>query len=173
MKGRKMRAEKTILLLVVILVVLAILLMTSIGYAVENGEELKISNNKLLLKENSDLRIEFLENPTYTGNGVALLKLTGPTTAVIDITGLKSVGDSVTVKFTIANKSEYTCADIKEEVTITNTEYFSISSNLKDSNIKPKTGKTTLEITIKLIKLPIKNDVRTEIYANISATPEK
>lgn len=167
-----MRAEKTILLLVVILVVLSMLLMTSIGYAVENGEELKVSNNKLLVSESSDLKIEFSEEPTYTGNGVAILKLTGPTTAVINITGLKSVGDSVTVKFTIANKSEYTYVEIKEEIAITNTEYFSITSNLKDSNIKPKTGKTTLEITIELIKLPINNDVRTEIYANIFAMPD-
>lgn len=166
-----MRREKTIILLVVLLVVLLIVLMTGIGYAAETSDALKINDKPLLLSEQSDFKIEFTGEPTYKGKGVAKLKLTGPTSATMNITELNSVGDSVTVRFTIANKSSDLNADIYTKVTNTNTEYFKVTSTLSESTMKPKTGKTILEITVELIKLPIDREQKANIGINISANP--
>lgn len=166
-----MRQERIILLLVAVVIVLSILLITGVGYAVETDNILKISDNALLSPEQSDFKVAFIGEPRYTGKGVATLKLTGPTTATMNITGLEAVGDSVTAIFTIANKSEYIYADIYTKVTNTNTEYFNVTSTLSESTMKPKMGKTTLKITVELIKLPIDNDVKATICTNIFANP--
>ena len=54
-----MRQEKIILSLVMLVLVLSIILMTSIGYAAETGNSLKISDNPLLIVEQDDFKIEF------------------------------------------------------------------------------------------------------------------
>lgn len=166
-----MRAERTILLLLVVVIVASILLMTGIGYAVETDDTLIINDNACLAPEQSEFIIEFAGEPTYTGNGKAILKLTGPTTATMDITKLSSVGDSVTAIFTIANKSKNIYADIYTEVTNTNTEYFKVTSTLSENRIKPKNGTTTFKITVELIKVPIYKDENAAICTNIFANP--
>lgn len=103
---------------------------------------------------------------------VATFKQTGATTVTMNIIGLKSVGDSVTAIFTIANKSNDIYADIYTKVTNTNTEYFNVTSTFSESKIKPKAGTTTLKITVELIKLPIDNDEKAFICTNIFANPE-
>lgn len=166
-----MRKERTILLLLVVVIVVSILLMTGVGYAVETDDILIINDNAFFVPEQSEFRIEFTGEPTYTGSGVATLKLTGPTTATMDITELNSVGDSVTAIFTIANKSNYIYADIYAEVTNTNTEYFKVTSTVSENRIEPKTGTTTLKLTVELIKLPVDNDENAAICTNIVANP--
>ena len=166
-----MRQERVILLLVIVAVALSIQLATGMGYAVETDDILKISDNVLLIPEQSDFKIAFAEEPTYTGNGVATLNLTGPTTATMDIAGLEDVGDSVTVIFTITNKSNYIYADIYAKVTNSNTEYFNVTSTISNSTMKPKTGKATLEVTVELIKIPIDNEQNAAICTNIFANP--
>ena len=166
-----MRQERIILLLVIVMVVLSILLITGVGYAVETDNTLKISDNALLSPEQTDFKIAFTGEPTYTGKGVATLKLTGPTTATMNITGLDVIGDSVTATFTIANKSNYIYADIDAKVTNTNTEYFNVTSTLSESTLEPITGKATIKITVELIKLPIDNDENATICTNLVANP--
>lgn len=166
-----MRQERIILLLVVIVIVLSILLVTGVGYAVETENTLKINDNPILLTEQSDFKIEFIGEPTYTGKGVAKLKLTGPTSATMNISELNSVGDSVTAEFTIANQSNNLYADIYVKVTNTNTEYFSVTSILSDSTMQPKKGKAIIKITVKLIKLPIDREQKSNVGINISANP--
>ena len=137
----------------------------------ETDNTLRISENALLAPEQSDFKVAFIGEPTYIGDGDAILKITGDTTATMNITGLKTVGDSVTAIFTIENKSNDIYADIYTEVTNTNTEYFNVTSTLSESRMKPKTGKTILEITVELIKLPIDNDVNAAICTKIFANP--
>ena len=84
-----MRQEKIILSLVVVVVILSILLITGVGYAVETDNTLKISNDALL--QESDFRIAFSGEPTYSGNGHATVKLVGHTMAIMNITGLKKL----------------------------------------------------------------------------------
>ena len=166
-----MRQERIILSLVMLVLVLSIILITGVGYAAEIGNTLKISDNPLLIEEQEDFKIEFNKNPTYIGDGIAKVQMIGPTSATIDITNLNAVGDYVTVIFTIENKSNSICADIKAKTTNTNTQFFDVTSSLSESIIKPKTGKTTLEIKVELIKLPIKDNETSYISIDLTASP--
>lgn len=164
-----MREERIFISLVVLLVVLLIILMTGIGYATETG---KISDEILILSEQADFKIAFIGEPTYTGNGVAKTKLTGPTTAIMDVRELNSVGDSVTVIFTIENKSRELNANIYTKVSNTNTEYFNVTNTLSDSIIKTKNGKVILKVRIELIKLPIYKEEKADICIDVFAEPQ-
>jgi len=119
----------------------------------------------------SDFDIEFTGNTSYTGEGKCAVSLTGATTATINISELEHVGDSVTAIFTIANKSNDLFAEIDVKVTNTNTEYFNVTSRLSDTILNARTGITTLEITVELIKLPICNNESANIGASILAKP--
>ena len=168
-----MKKEKTILLLLVVVIVVAISLMTRVGYAIDMDDTLIINDNPILATSQSDFKIEFTGEPTYTGNGVATLKITGPTTATMDITELNSVGDSITATFTISNKSNYLYADLYAEVTNTNTEYFKVTSILSESILQPKTGTTTIKLTVELLKLPQDKEECATICTNIFANSTK
>lgn len=167
-----MRQEKIILLLVVIVVILSIMFITGIGYAVETDRMLKISDNALLVPEQTDFKIAFTGVPTYKGEGCATLKITGTTTATMNITELESVGDTVICSFQVKNESDYLQANINTQVTNTNTEYFKVTSSVLDNNIKPKGGKSTIEVAVELIKSPINKVEKTAICIKIFATPQ-
>ena len=166
-----MRQEKIILSLVMVVVLLSMILLTGVGYAAETGKTLKISDNPLLVAEQTDFKIAFSGKPTYIGDGTAILERIGPTTATMNITGLKAIGDSVTAIFTIENQSNNIDAEIKTKVTNTNTEFFDISTSLSEQSINHKDGKAIIAITVELIKLPIENDETAYIRTNIIAKP--
>lgn len=163
-----MKKETIILLLVI---VVFILLMAGVGYAVKADETLIISDNMRLLSEQYDFNIEFTGKPTYTGEGAAILTLTGPTSAKLDIIELDSVGDSVTAVFTIRNNSNDIYADLYTNIKNTNTEYFKVTTALSKSRIKPKAGIVTFQVTVELIKKPLIKEEKTAICANIFASP--
>ena len=166
-----MRQDKIVLSLVMIVLLLSIILITSIGYAAETGSTLKISDNPLLVAEQPDFKIAFSGEPTYIGDGSAVLEIIGPTTATMNMTGLKAVGDSIKAIFTIENQSNNIDAEIKTKVTNTNTEFFDVSTSLSEYIINHKEGKSILTITVELIKLPIENDEIAYISTDIIANP--
>jgi len=166
-----MRQEKVILSLVVVVIMLSIFLLTGVGYAVETDNLLIVNENNAII-EQSGFEIAFARETRYIGNGTAELRITGPTTATINITNLKHIGDYVTAIFTIENTSSDIDADIDAKVTNTNPEYFNVTSTLSDKVIEAKTGKVTFEITVELIKLPIDGEETTDISASIIATPK-
>ena len=147
------------------------LLMTGVGYAVETDQILKINDKASFSLDQPEFKVTFIEEPTYIGNGVATVKLIGETKATMKITELDSVGDYVTIMFTIGNKSNNIYADIDTSVLNTNLEYFRVTSKLSDTIINPKKGKAVLKITVELIKLPINKEQKTDISISISANP--
>lgn len=171
MKGEEMRLRRIILLLEVVIVILTIMLSAGVGYAIETDNTLKIIDNEGLMPEQTDFKVQFTGEPKYKGEGVATLKLTGPTTATMNVTELKKVGDSATAIWTIENTSNDLYAEIDTIVTNTNTEYFDVKVTVSDSTLRPKTGKTTVKITVELIKSPINNDEKANISTKIVANP--
>ena len=166
-----MRQEKIILSLVMLLALLSMMLITGVGYAAETEKNLKINDNTLLVSDQNDFKIAFSGNPTYKGDGTVILKITGPTTATMNITGLKAVGDSVTAIFAIENQSNNIDAEIKTKVSNSNTEFFDVSTSVSENIINNKDGKAIIEITVELIKLPIKNTETAQISTKLIAKP--
>ena len=167
-----MRKEKTILSLVIILfMILLILCATGIGYAAQNDNIIEKDEYEYFSWYRTDFNVVFSGKPTYRGNGLAEVEITGPRTATINITELDNVGDSVTAIFTLENKSDCLYADINAEITNTNTEYFNVTSRLTEKKISPKNGKINIEINVKLIKLPIYKEEKSSICINFFAYP--
>lgn len=167
-----MRQEKIILSLVVLVIMLSIFLFTGIGYAIETDNLMINEQNNTIIEQTNGFEIAFSKETSYRGNGNIELNITGPTTATINITNLKDIGDYATAIFTIENTSKDISAELEAKVTNTNTEYFNVTSTLSDMIIEEKTGKATFEVTVELIKLPIAGEEKTDISASIIATPK-
>ena len=166
-----MRVDKIILSLGVITLVLAMLLSTSVAYAFETGNIIKINDKPTSTLGAEGFNVAFLNNVKTIGDGKTTVKITGDTTASVEITGLKNVGDSATAIFTIKNSSRDFAAELKAFVENTNTEYFKATVSILDKLIEARNGMTTVRFTVELIKLPILNDVEASIEANIVANP--
>ena len=167
----KMKFKKIILLLEVVVIILTIMLLTGVGYAKEINA-LQVSENKELQIEKEEFKVQFTGKPRYTGNGIAQLEITDNKVATMKISGLKTVGDYVTTIWEIENLSRDLYVDIDTTITNTNKEYFNVTSKVLDPTLKPKNGKTKIEITVELIKIPIEKDQEADICINIIGKPK-
>lgn len=162
-----MRQQKIILLLVILAIALTIILTSSVGYA----RVTEVAKDDCVLSpEKTNFRVKFYGTPTVRGNGETTLKLTGDTTAVMNINGLKSVGDSVTATFGIINNSKDIEAVLSKSVTNSNEKYFKVTVTLSNDELAPKKGKATLKVKVELIKTPI-NVEKANICVRVMATP--
>ena len=152
-------------------VVVAILLM-SVGYAAIQNIELSVSGNVVASPDQGNFQVKFTGTPTQTGTaGTATYKITGDTTATINVSGLTSVGDERTVKFTIVNNSTDITAYLSNTVTHSNLTYFQVTSSLNKTEISPDGGTSVLSITVKLIKTPISGDQKDTLTVKVIASP--
>ena len=166
-----MKLKKIILLLEVVVIILTIMLLTGVGYAKEINS-LQVSENNKLRIEKEEFQVKFIGKPRYTGNGVAQLEIIDNKAATMKVSGLKTVGDYVTTIWEIENSSRDLYVDIDTTVTNTNKEYFYVTSKVLNSTLKPKNGKTKIEITVELIKIPIEKDQKADICINIIGKPK-
>lgn len=165
-----MRKEKTILSLVIILfMILLILCVTGIGYAAQNDNIIEKNEYEYFSWYRTDFNVVFSGKPTYRGNGLAEVEITGPRTAKFNISEFEKVGDFVTVIFTLENQSSNIDAEISVDITNTNTEYFKVTSRVENNKINSRNGKTNVEVEVELIKLPIGADQKSDIGINILA----
>lgn len=165
-----MRQQKLISLLLVVAISLIIFLSTGVGYATVTGNPLTVYDNVASYPENGDFRVGFTGKTSYIGTGRATLKTTGPTSGIMDVTGLSSVGDYVTGIFRIKNTSHDIYAELTEKYTNSNPEFFEVTVSLTDDLLKPRNGEAELRITVELIKTPI-NTERTQICVEVIANP--
>lgn len=165
-----MKQQKMILLLVLIAMVLIIFLTAGIGYASVTGNGLEIHDDFICTPEQGNFRVKFTGKPKYTGNGRAILKITGPTTATMDVEGLKKAGDSITASFAIENTSDDISAKLTRSVSNSNNKYFKVTATLKDDKLKPRGEKTILIINVELIKTPVE-EVTTNLSVSVVAKP--
>jgi len=164
-----MKQQNIILLLGIVAVALIISLTASVGYATVTD----FTNDQTLRTPGgTEFKVEFNGNAQHRGTGTAKTRITGPTTATMNIEGLKSVGDYVTVSFEIKNYSRDIDAALSKTVVNTNKEYFRVTSTLSNSNIPARNGKAILSVKVELIKLPIKNVETTNICVKVVASPK-
>jgi len=164
-----MKQQKLIFLLLLVTIVFSILLATGVGYA----DNIEITYERLTSPEHSDFKVEFTGERSYTGDGMADVKITGKTTAVMNITGLKKAGDSVTVTFNIKNTSNDFNAVLSKSIINSNTEFFKVTATFGENTIGPRGRKTEIHINVKLIKTPIYKDESAAISVKVTATPEE
>ena len=85
--------------------------------------------------------------------------------ATFTVTGLTTLGQSATVKFTVANTSDDITAVLKSvNVSNDNGEYFTVTHSIENLEVAPK-GETEISVTVTMAKNPVTNQT-----ANISVT---
>lgn len=167
-----MKSQKVIFLLLVLTIALTIFLTTGVGYATTGSNTLKFHDEILITPDQGNFKVEFIGETSQRGNGNADIKITGKTTAIMNITGLKKAGDEITVTFNIKNTSNDLNALLRRSVQNSNPEYFRVTAFLGENAIGPKNRKTELNIKVKLIKTPILKEETANICVKVEAIPE-
>lgn len=180
-----MRQQRTFLLLSVIVSVLVL----GIGYAAITSVTLNVNGNVTGTPDQANFNVKFAGAPTWEGSGSAVLQITGDRSATIDVSGLKTVGDSLTARFTVMNASNDIDAIITHDVSFTNSTYFNVTAsfegldygyteqdwgsiNGEESAYIAHGGYTaTLVIRIELLKTPVSSEQTTAIDVSVNAAP--
>ena len=100
---------------------------------------------------------------------------TSATAATIEVSGLTTSNQEVSVTYTIKNSSTELGANLSAEVTADNETYFEVTHSLASSSLtvasdQTTTDTTTITITVKLIKTPAAGQT-SNISVEITATP--
>lgn len=169
-----MKQPKTFVLLSVIVAVLVL----GVAYAAISNINLEITGTASAAPSDSNFSVAFgkintEDKPTYVatkGNGKVEFTTPSDTSATMTVTDLVSVGDEVTATFYVINNSTDLKAAISQPTVSGTTEYFTVTSALTDSEIGA-TGKTTITVTVKLVKVPITDTVSTNIKVGFTASP--
>lgn len=178
-----MRQQRTFLLLSVIVSVLVL----GIGYAAITSVTLNVNGNVTGTPDQANFNVKFAGAPTWEGSGSAVLQITGDRSATIDVSGLKTVGDSLTARFTVMNASNDIDAVITHDVSFTNSTYFNVTASFEGLNygyteenywggdesayIAHGGYTATLVIKIDLIKTPVSSEQTTAIDVSVNAAP--
>lgn len=169
-----MKQPKTFILLSVIVAVLVL----GVAYAAISSINLEITGTASAAPSDANFNVAFgklntEDAPTYVadkGAGVVTFTTPSDTAATMTVTDLKSVGDKVTATFYVINNSTDLKADLSTPTVSGTTEYFSVTANLTDAEIGAS-GKTTITVTVELIKVPITDTVSTTITVGFTASP--
>ena len=95
----------------------------------------------------------------------------------MNVTGLTAKGDTATATFEIENTSADLSAalSVVDPVENSNPEYFDVTYNIADPviGVNETKSKTTITVTVELIKTPITQDETTTIGLTINADPQQ
>ena len=162
-----------------VVLVLAILLV-AVGYAAIQTVNLKIESSSAQATPNqSNFTVKFTGTPTTGGVGTttATIDENDELKASMNVTGLTAKGDTATATFEIENTSADLSAalSVAEPITNSNTSYFDVSYNIADPviGVNETKSKTTITVTVELIKTPITQDETTTIGLTINADPQQ
>ena len=95
----------------------------------------------------------------------------------MNVTGLTAKGNTATATFEIENTSADLSAalSVVDPVENSNPEYFDVTYNIADPviGVNETKSKTTITVTVELIKTPITQDETTTIGITINAEPKQ
>lgn len=168
-----MKQQKVFFLLLVIAVILTMFLTAGIGYAAVTENTLINNNNLISAREKENFKVSYVGIPTYTGDGNIKLEIIDGNSAILNITGLKVVGDTATASINIKNTSYNMKAVLSSIVENSNPEYFNVTATLSKQKLTSKADEATLKISVQLIKLPLNGIEKTNITIKVSAKPEE
>ena len=150
-------------------VIVAVLLL-GIGYAAIQNITLNIAGTAAADPSQANFKVMFSGIPTVSDDTYATAAITDDTNAIVNVEGLTKKGDIVTAIYTVQNASTDLSADLGVSTTNSNTEYFTLSSEIAQTSLVAGEA-TTLTVTVELTKTPIKESVRTTIGVQLEAMP--
>ena len=145
----------------------------AIAYAAITNVNLNITGNVAATADQGNFKVAFTGTPTYkvtsgTSTATATMTASGQT-ATMNVSGMKAAGDTMVITYSIKNSSSDIAASLSSTRTVSNTEYFSVSTAFGTTDIEAGET-TTLKVTVKLIKTPISN-VTSTVTVKVTASP--
>ena len=155
--------------IILTMIVIAILII-GVGYAAIQNITLNISGTATADPSQSNFKVMFSGTPTVSDETYVTAAVTDDINATINVEGLTKAGDTVFATYTVQNTSTDLSADLSVATTNSNTEYFTISSELAKTSLIAGEA-TTITVTAELAKTPITESVSTTIGVQITAVP--
>ena len=160
-----MRKTNKIILFTLIIVVLLL----GVGYAAIQNVTLNITGTAAADPSQSNFKVMFTGTPVVSDSNYVTATITDDTKATLNVSGLTTKGQTVTVEYLVQNISTDLSSDLAVSVVNSNTEYFRITSELAKTSLTAGEV-TTLTLTIELIKTPL-TEVSSTIGTQLESMP--
>lgn len=160
-----MRKTNKIILFTLIMVVLLL----GVGYAAIQNVTLNITGTAAADPSQSNFKVMFTGTPVVSDSNFATASITDDTNATLNVSGLTTKGQTITVEYLVQNISTDLSSDLAVSVVNNNTEYFRITSELAKTSLTAGEV-TTLTLTIELIKTPL-TEVSSTIGTQLESMP--
>lgn len=152
------------------LVLLLAVLMLGIGYAAMSNITLNIGGGAGASVEDENFKVKFTGTPQTSGDNITAT-ITDDHNATINVS-LTAKGDKATATYTILNDSADLSASVAiPSITNSNTEYFTVTTDMADAELLASGADTTVTVTVELIKTPIDADQNSNISISFVASP--
>ena len=155
---------------VIIIAILVAVLLLGIGYAAIQNITLNIAGKATADPSQSNFKVMFTGTPEVSDSTYVTAGITDDTNATINVRGLTTKGQIVSATYIVQNVSTDLSADLGLVTTNSNTEYFTISSELAKTSLVAGEA-TTVTVTAELIKIPIQEAVSSTVGVQITAAP--
>jgi cytochrome c oxidase assembly protein Cox11 len=173
-----MNSQKTIIALALVVAIIAL----GVAYAAIGNQTLVVEGTATAATSDANFDVKFINEVgsiSTSGDGTIEAKLdeSDPTsrTAIMNVSGLTTKGQTATAVYTIKNASQAEIeALLKAEVTQTNKDWYTVSATVAQPKIG-QNGTTTLTVNVTLEKTPATADdlaaAKETIYVSIDAAP--
>lgn len=151
---------------------LVALLVLGIGYAAISNITLNIGGTGKAGVSDSNFKVKFIGTPTVSDEDIVKATISKDEEATINVDSLVAKGDKVTATYQIQNASADLSASLAvPTVSNSNTEYFSVTTDMTEAVTLASNETTTITVTVELIKTPIEADQETTINVSLVASP--
>ena len=155
---------------IIIMAVLAATLLLGIGYAAIQNIVLNIAGTAAADPNQENFKVMFTGTPEVSDEEHVAASITDDINATINVSGLTKKGEKVSATYTVQNTSTDLSADLLLATTNSNTEYFTISSDLEKTSLTAGEP-TTVTVTIEVIKTPLAESVNSTVGIQLTAIP--
>lgn len=157
---------------IIIVTIIATSILLGLGYAAIQNITLNITGTAAANPNQSNFSVHFVNDPvpTVSNSTFATAAITDDTNATINVTGLTAKGQNVTATYIVKNSSSDLSSDLSVATTNSNTEYFTLSSELAKTSLKAGET-TTVTVNVELTKTPVSESVSSVIGVQLTAIP--
>ena len=146
------------------------MLVLGVGYAAIQNITLNIEGTATANPSQSNFKVMFTGTPKVSDNTYVTAGITDDINATISVSGLTQKGQTVSAEYTVQNVSTDISADLSVATTNSNTEYFTLKSELAKTSLTAGEA-TTVKVTVELTKTPIAGSVNSTIGVRLTAMP--
>lgn len=139
-----------------------------------NSNNLTVTGDATATADQKNFSVIFTDKTATAtkGTATATINSTDATKATLIVSGFTQAEDTATAVYTVKNASPDLVAQLSAKVTekTTNSDYFQITTSVKDASIGPNNN-TELTVTVKLLKTPVDGDQSAVIDIDLTASP--